>query len=489
LLETLIEPVTGWAAAQPGKPLEPAAVQDVLGRLEKFLGKPPQPRGPKPKAARGGPPAATLTTSGAVPSVVEERLKAAAERLTESLDQRLAELAVCLIEQPALRLAGAEEAIRQVTALIESALQSVEQLARELTQRAAQAYEGLQALLKDLQAAPAGRTAAPRRSGLAAWWGGADEGPAPQPAELLRSYAKGRSQGLLLERVASVYVSLRGQLSDQVREVGYCRNRLADLCKLWDGAAKDGKPAADRPGAPAAPGSGLPASLADSFGRSILPTGCATPEDAVRRLLEGVNAEELDQLDQRLQGQIREQFTALVHVCLNSVPLKTFAAALAQETEAFLAGKLAGLNVLDMFTAQAGDGTGGATRLAEEIAAGLHAAKPDLGSLVSSRFARSTEAVLLAAPAEPPASEGGPPRFRDLVRQALPNQKLVITDAQEGTAANEVLFYREELGLTLSDLKLLGPLGRESYRQMNSLEHFTPHTRIDITEWYPAVKQ
>src|SRR5205807_10097627 len=49
--------------------------------------------------------------------------------------------------------------------------------------------------------------------------------------ELVRSYPKWRYQSLLCQRVANVYVGLRGQLSDQLREINYCRSRLTELVK------------------------------------------------------------------------------------------------------------------------------------------------------------------------------------------------------------------------------------------------------------------
>jgi hypothetical protein len=274
-----------------------------------------------------------------------------------------------------------------------------------------------------------------------------------------------------------------------MREVGYCRDRLKELCKIWQGTTEKtiGPPREEN--TPAKPVGEALDGLTSTFGQYVWPGGCRNAEAAVRNLLGGVSAEDLEQLDQRLQARIQAQFTALVSICLNSVSLKTFAGALHRETEAFLGDKGARQNVLDIFLTEAGAGPDASTRLGEEVGSALDMAKPDLASLVSpSRFARSTEVFLLSAPAER-AGDGTMPRLRDLVRQAIPNQKLVVADPAEGTAANEILFYREELCLTLSDLKLLGPLGRETYRQLNSLEHFTPHTRIDITEWYPAVKQ
>ena len=35
-------------------------------------------------------------------------------------------------------------------------------------------------------------------------------------------------------------------------------------------------------------------------------------------------------------------------------------------------------------------------------------------------------------------------------------------------------------------LDAAGPPGQEAYHQMKSVEHFTPHARMDIADWGPA---
>ena len=50
--------------------------------------------------------------------------------------------------------------------------------------------------------------------------------------ELLRVYAKAQYQALLLTCINRLYISVRGHLSDQLREVGFCRQRLDELAGL-----------------------------------------------------------------------------------------------------------------------------------------------------------------------------------------------------------------------------------------------------------------
>ena len=83
--------------------------------------------------------------------------------------------------------------------------------------------------------------------------------------ELLRLYPKYRYQSLVLQRVNTLYVSLRGQLSDQLREVDFCRARLGELVTTFE----DPREAARRADGPTA-------------GRCPLPEGCKSLDEAVR---------------------------------------------------------------------------------------------------------------------------------------------------------------------------------------------------------------
>jgi hypothetical protein len=53
-------------------------------------------------------------------------------------------------------------------------------------------------------------------------------------------------------------------------------------------------------------------------------------------------------------------------------------------------------------------------------------------------------------------------------------------------SVDDIVIYREETQLLLSDLEQLGPEGREAYQQMSASENFTPHTRNDVPAWRPA---
>jgi serine/threonine protein kinase len=458
----LIEPVAQRVAAQDGADLTPEAVAEVLDQLESLIGK----LSDSTKAVR--------PDQGASPSLLEQALATAAERLTRQLSQNMAELAVYYIEQPAFRLAGAEEAIRQLTGIIEPVLQHHERMGKELAEQAVTAFQGIRTLAKAFEPALAGKASGNRRSGRGGWWGGADKQPAgpQQLVELLRTYSKSRYQTLVLQRVNTVLVSLRGQLSDQMREVGFCRNRLNELARSFE----------VRPDSAL----GLPEE-SRRLARYLYPPGCTTLEEAAGHLLAGVTPAHLQELDQRMEGLLRKQFTALVQVCLGSANLlKGLQSAMQHEAETALAEWIGETSVVGMFLAQHAGADGDTAALTDAVADAFDKAAPDCqGLLGDARPGRSVAFGVLAAPPDPP-EQPGVPRLSDLVTQAVADSPVAVAATQPERTVHEIVFYREEPNLRLADLSPLGPAGRESYRQMNNLEHFTPHTRLDITDWQPA---
>jgi hypothetical protein len=89
---------------------------------------------------------------------------------------------------------------------------------------------------------------------------------------------------------------------------------------------------------------------------------------------------------------------------------------------------------------------------------------------------QSSEIAVLAGPANP---AGG--KLRRLAQQAIPD-----TDLAEAESTDDIVFYRERFQMVLSELEQLGPLGYEAYRQVGTVEHFTPHSRTDVPQWRAA---
>jgi hypothetical protein len=415
----------GWRPGRGAKAPEPElAPEDLATALEGFeqlIGKPGEE--------------STAEAAGSVGTLLHE----ASDKLMQAWGQKMAELPVRLIEDPRFRLAGAEEAIRQVMASIEQVLQHYEPLSRDLTTRAAEAYLRLQAALGPRAQGK------PSRVGLAA----------TEVLELLRNYPKWRYQSLVLQQVAGAFVSLRGHLSDELREINFCRVRLSELSRLLE------EPDADEPADRDAEGKGV--------GRRLYPSGCKNLSEAVDQFLAEVSAEDLVELDFKMEGMLKKQFTALVTVCLNnSHILKNVERYMLTTAYEFAALRGAETSVAELFLQQNAD----PEQAAKEVAAFFREAAAKLSPAAGAEPPPGAELCILATP---PGEAGN--QFRDLVHGAVTETPL--QDCCSVTA-DDILIYREHPTVPLTTLEHFGPLGEDTYRQMTATEHFTPHTRIDV---------
>src|SRR5262249_52936634 len=133
-------------------------------------------------------------------------------------------------------------------------------------------------------------------------------------------------------------------LSDQMREIGFCRDRLKDLCRALEATPPGLVPAT-------APDGG--AEEKQRLTKYLFPAKCKNLEEAVAHLLNALTPPALDGLRQKMQALIRKHFTALVHVCLASANmLKGLERVMQKEAEGLLAEKLTGSDVVGMYLTQ-----------------------------------------------------------------------------------------------------------------------------------------
>jgi hypothetical protein len=355
-------------------------------------------------------------------TLVEALAKAAAGLISE-WGLKLSQLAVCLIEQPDFRLAGAEEAITQLRDGLEKVGQHYGPLEQELSGHADEAYGHLHAALF------------PGRK-------------RPSPADVadgVKLFPKFRFQALVARQVAAVCNTLRQQLGDELREIGFIRQRLGEMREVLESAEAV---------APISPD------------QQLLPAGCRSVEQAAQRLLEQVGPDDLRELDRRVQALIERDHTALVHVCLSASGdlLVKLQGLLVQQAREFMGPRLGAADVVEMFLAKyprPDEAVGAAHRAYEE-------ARPELAG-----FGRDGEFCVLAVP---PGPQAGP--FHRLLDQSLGDVGLSLSSGHE-----DIALYREVPHVPLAELPNLGPAAAEAYRQMTTIYHTNPHTRIDVAEW------
>jgi serine/threonine protein kinase len=368
-------------------------------------------------------------------------LRDAGEKLSNEWTQKLSEISVRLIEEPQFRLAGAEEAIRVLEAMIEQALQSHEPLVNELTEKARAAHLRLRAMA----GAPLD-PGQPRPSRISA----------VETIELLRTYPKLRFQSLVMQHLISAFIGLRGHLSDSLREMNFCRLRLADLQRMLDEHAALVLPSAGA------------SRREESIGRKLFMAGCKNVDEAMKLYMNGITPEHILELDGRMEKMLRTHFTALVHVCLtNTNILKDVLLAMLGVAEEYASEHLPPISVPELFFEQFPD----PHQVEEEIGVAYDEATPEISTARSPRGGAPVLDMFVLATPEDAAGQ----QLRKLVQEAYPREDIQFAGSDE-----DVLFYRERINLALEDLEHLGPTGRDAYAQMNAADHFTPHTRCDI---------
>ncbi len=435
VLNPLVPVLTPPDAGKPdAAPINAAPVVAAMAGLEKLLG--------IPEDCRTGNP------TQYPPGVIEEALHLVAASLADTLDHQLTTLIVRLLEEPAYRLAGAEQGLRQFCQSAEHALQAQETLTKELHERATTMYQRIQTLLETPQPAQVTPTTTSWKFSFAKKSAGVSNFGADL-LELLRVYAKTRYQSLILRHINRLYVGLRGHLSDQIREVSFCRQRLGELAGLLEHKSA----AAPWPTA--------------SFEKLLLPAECSSIADVVDRLDARLVHDDLIAFDQVMQPVICQQYRALLHVCMGPSNLvRTLAPVMIQEAETFLAEQLRAEARADCAMNDP-DNTAGA----DELSSAFDEAAPECGKLSAQK-----EIAVAAFPTTPHGRH-----LKDLAQQALPGVQLI--DADDG---DEITFYRELQQVTLQDLEQYGSLAQEAYRQCSANDPTSLHSRIDVPCWQPA---
>jgi hypothetical protein len=386
------------------------------------------------------------------PAMIERALEDIAHLIADECEQKLAELAVTLLEDPNFRLAGAEEALRQFCTTVEQALQSQEMLAKELADNSAQLHQRIQKLMD-----ASVQSAAPTSTQWTLIAKRPAVGPAPPSvadvSELARAYAKTRYHSLVLTHLNRLYVGLRGHLSDQIREVGFCRARLGELQLLLQPSGpvtKEGTAAGDR---------------------ALFPPGCLDLREAVEQNSRSITADDLLCFDERIQDWIKTHCQALLEVCMgSSTMVKNLAPALLQEADAFLGERLQGASVAEMYVSRKrGEFDETADEMIfDDLQRCLDEATPEIG-----RISENNEISVVSLPNDEHGKQ-----IHDLLSRRLHNAKIIATDRQD-----EMVFYHEIIQIQWKDLEQLGPIALDAYQQRYAADPTSMHTREDVCEW------
>ena len=358
-------------------------------------------------------------------TAVEDALIAGAADIRARSGEELNSLLPALMDTPAFRFAGTEDAVRHLLKGVAGAVEKLQKGIPPLEVAASASYERVVASLH------------PQR--------GLKQATAPELAEAIRQFPTAWFQVLVDRRVLSIYRHLQKILQSRLAEVTVCRVKAQE--NLMQLVAESETLA--------------PPVRADD----LLPVGCTSIEDAAQRFLKVLTDDDLSDLEHRVQREISKEFGGLYEACMNSAGAESLLRILRYATRAYLDDRLGDVDFAGMlkqkYTSKSAFG--------QAIAKTYREAEPKLVS--GGMWARSEVAIFGA-----PAGAGGDA----IAQQAAP---LLPPNATVVAATDEAVFYREYSNVPLAALPQLGPVWSATYHCAADLFQTSPHVRLDITMW------
>jgi eukaryotic-like serine/threonine-protein kinase len=338
-------------------------------------------------------------------------------------DGKLASLVLSMVEQPGLRLAGAEAVARLVRARIGQELELAEREAHGIEDQTREIFRSVQ------RALGSGADTA-QLSG----WASAAEARAA-----LEQWAVARLHGLISRSCARLYQSILDNTPELVRALSQVRIQLSEFLKQ----IKDPSPAQ---------------SQLDGVCLNVFSEGTSNVVEAAARLLNELAPADLREFDNAVQARVRHQFRSLTEVCNRT---KDFGAPLLavmhDQAVQFLGKQAPRLTAVDILTQQ----SAGPEQLVARVSDILTSAAP-IGLIQAP--------TTLTALGVPPGGE----RIVDIVRRISGDTQVRIAPCSE-----DVVVWREGTDLTLESFAHLAgesaPVVSADGRPPPS-----PHARNDI---------
>ncbi len=400
--------------------LDAMATVDVLDQLVKLVGKP------------------DVEESHSASSM-KAFIDVEAKKATLEIEAHFSEIAVSFIEQPQYRLAGAEEALNQVTTRLKEAVEGLEGELANLNRDVGESYARLFPLISGLNASGGFSKLVTRKGAIAA-----------ELFEMLTAYPRKRYRSLLLSTAMTLYRSLLGNIPEYLRDVAYCRTRLEGFATTLDRERT--------------------ADANSESGAFILPAGCDDLDSAADQFIAAMPPEEILEFDRGLQAQVEKKYQKLVNICLSPDRSSEFPPLLTNAARTYLDLRLEKANPAEALNRYRGSGhdcEAVLTKMFDEA----------LPTLISSGMkAPQLEATLLAVP------EGAiGDQLRRLASDANPGIEFIPATLTDG-----IVMLREFPRMPLADLPQLAEEGQLAYQALRAAEQ-SPHARVDVN-WRTPMK-
>ncbi len=440
-------------------------------------------------------------------------LENAAAKLAEEWDKRFGAAAASVMEHPGRRIAMAEAALNRFLNYCREATQTHQERLQQQAGKSQQSQKLLQTAVDNCIEGTGGFSL----------FGGKSRRLLRVFVDHLAAFSRQCLAEDTLSAVQQFYGFLQGKLSDRLRDLGFCRQRLRHMQEaLAPHAGEEGGPALQLPldelAATAALNGGLdysptPVRSAESFWESIresatarvvLPDGVRNLEQGARRFLETLTAEQWTQLDQVIQDQVLSAREGLQKALMSTTDLmRHLLTPLISQAVGCLSNHLP---ITDVAQVELGVGEKAAegraeSELVEHIQKYYQLAAPALRHKASKPSKQRSGVLALAgggggeADDKPaagetnankdrcfllvPASDAGK-HYGDQAVNHLPDVQLVNVPGQA-----DLMFCREQSELSLEDLERILRTSRPAYEQAAHVPNTSPHARFDIQDWVP----
>jgi hypothetical protein len=359
-------------------------------------------------------------------AAAEEAVRAAAVELADAAGDALTEACHGLIDDPAFRLAGAEEAVHQILADAEAARARATADSDRAEAEARAGYELLMA------------SAHPTRTGR--------RPSTAEVGEALRAYPAAQYRAAVHRHAALVWERVKGTAAALQAELTAARGRLAGLQR---------EVVAD-----------VEAATSGVGPRDLLPAGCSSVEEAAQRFLGVLTDDDLHQAEGWVQAGIERRLGGLYQALLNSADGHGgLLLALREETRRYLDARLGEVDLAGMFDQRYGPGVG---RVLAQAWADAAPAAVGPGP-----WARDGVTVV----GTPPGEAGEP--LRRAAAAGLPGDaRAVYADT-----ADEAIVYREYPRVPLAALPQFGHAWEAAYQAAAEAFQCSPHARQDVARW------
>ena len=474
--------------------------QQALSRVRDWLG--------------SGIPAPGAPTIQQRKSKMTKALETAAAQMAEKWDAWFTEAAYGLLDHPGRRLALGEAALARFIGYCNDAAAAHAERLQLQAPRAAQAEQQLQTALENCAT-----------GGGFSWFGG---NRSRRQLRLFVDHLAAYARQCMADDIAAVvgqfFAGLCSRLSDRLRDLTLCRQRLRHMQDTLVALENGDYPCDDEAtnglrsilgAAPSPDLSPSPVLSTEAFWeavresathRVVLPEGVEQLETAANRFLASLNTEHWSHLDQTLQDKVLAARQGLFQACMNTNDLiRHLAVPLVNQAVATLGDYLPITDVAQVELASAGESAADACVAVEgeliermqtyqELAAPLigsaakkHAvavgpdgpyaghAGGDAGGDAPPAAAGSADSTFLLIPASPAGKQYG-----EVAHRVLPGVHIVNVPGQA-----DLMFCREQNEVTVEDLDRILRACRPAYEDAAGTPQSSPHARFDIQDWTP----